>query len=83
MTTTILLHRVPLELEFNTEVRDTFGGLEMDGNAAALSTLFRDGQGKFSSSARSYSGEGRPRGTGIGNDLAAAAERLELPPDLL
>jgi hypothetical protein len=51
--------------------------------AAALSTLFKNGLGKFSSSAKSYSGEGWLLGTGIGGDLAtvAAAARLELLPD--
>jgi hypothetical protein len=54
---------VPLELE----VGDTFKGFEIDDDAAAtaaafaaaaLSTLFKNGLGKFSSSAKSYSGEG-------------------------
>jgi len=45
----------------------------MNDNAAALSTLFKDGLGEFSSSAKSYSGEGWSRGTGMSNELAAAA----------
>ena len=73
---------VPLELEFGTEVGDTFKGFEIDAaafSAAALSALFKNG---LSSSAKSYSGEGSPRGTEIGNDLtAAAAAILDLPPD--
>jgi len=54
----------------------------MDGNAAALSTLFKNRQRKFSSSAKSYSGGGWLLGAGIGDlAAAAAAARLELPPD--
>jgi hypothetical protein len=72
--------RVPLELGFGTEVGDTFEGFEMDGNAAALSTLFKDGVDKFFLSANHTAAKD---GAGIGNDLTAvaAAARLELPPD--
>lgn len=45
----------PLELEFGAEVRDTFKGFNIDDDtataAAALSTLFKNGLGKFPSSA--------------------------------
>ena len=82
----------PLEPEFSPEVGDTFEGFEIEDDAtataaafaaAALSILFKNGLGKFSSSAKSYSGEGWFLGTGIGSDLAAAAAamRLELLPD--
>lgn len=49
---------VPLELELGAEVDNTFKGLEMDDNAAALSTLFENRKRKFSSPAKSYPGEG-------------------------
>lgn len=56
--------------------------------AADLSILFRKGLGRFSSSAKSYSGEGWFRGTGIGSGFtrtaaaaAAAAARFELLDD--
>jgi len=47
--TTMILSRYqstgfPLELEFGAGVGDTFKGLEMDGNAAALSILFKVGK---------------------------------------
>ena len=69
-----------------------FEGFELDDNATAvavsfaaatLSTFFKNGLGKFSSSAKSYSGEGWHFGTGIGSNLAtaAAAARLEVLPD--
>jgi len=44
----------PLELEFGAEVGDTFKGFDIDDDAATaadLSTLFKNGPGKFSSSA--------------------------------
>ncbi|KIM43461.1 hypothetical protein M413DRAFT_25824 [Hebeloma cylindrosporum] len=72
--------RGPFKLEFGTEVGDTFEGFEMDDNAAALSALFKNGIGKFRLSIKSYSGEEWPCGTGIDNDLAAAA-RWALPPN--
>jgi hypothetical protein len=71
----------PLELELGT-----VEGLEIDDEVAAAfapaasSTLFKNGLGKFSSSAKSYPGEGWLLGAGIGSALAAAA-RLELLPD--
>lgn len=72
----------PLELELGAvegfEIDDTIAAFA----AAALSALFKNGLGKFSSSAKSYSGGGWLLGTGIGSDLAAAAAaRLELLPD--
>jgi hypothetical protein len=78
-----------LEPELDPELRGMLGGFELDADAAAiaaaftaaaLSTRFKNGLGKFSSSAKSYSGEGWLLGTGIGSDLAAAAAaaRLEL-----
>ena len=77
-----------MELELDPELGGIF---ELDDDAAAtaaafaaaaLSTLFKNGLGKFSS-AKSHSGEGSLLGTGIGSDLAAvaAAARLELLPD--
>jgi hypothetical protein len=82
----------PLELELGPEIGDTFEGFGIDDDAAAaaatftaaaLSTRFKKGLGRFSSSAKSYSGEGWLLGTGIGSDLAAAAAaaRFELLPD--
>ena len=76
-------------LEFDPKVGDTFKRFESDDDAAAtaaaiataaLSTLFKNGLGKFSSSAKSYSGEGWILGIGIGRGMAAAAaaERLGL-----
>lgn len=56
----------PLELELDPELGGIFEGFELDNDAAAtaaafaagaLSTLFKNGLGKFSS-AKSYSGEG-------------------------
>jgi len=41
----------PLELEFGAEVENTFKGFNIDDNVAALSTLFKNGLRKFSSSA--------------------------------
>jgi len=76
----------PWELGFGLQVPRTFE-LDDDTTAtaaslatAALSTRFRNGLGRFSSSAKSYSGEGWLLGTGIGRDLATvtAAARLEL-----
>ena len=66
---------VPLELEFGPEVEDAFERFEIDDDAAAtaaafaaaaLSTLFKNGLGKISSSAKSSSGEGWLLGTGVG-----------------
>jgi hypothetical protein len=61
MTIVVSVDRVPLELEFGAEVGDTFEGFDIDDNAAAtatdfpaaaLSMLFENGLGKFSSSAK-------------------------------
>ena len=78
----------PLELELGPEVASTFEGFEIGDFAAAtcfaasLSTFFKNGLGKFSSFAKSYSGEGWLLGTGVGSGLATvAAARLELLPD--
>jgi hypothetical protein len=72
----------PLELGFGPEAVSTFELDEAAASfAAAFSALFKNGLGKFSSFAKSYSGEGWLLGTGIGSDLAtaaAAAARLEL-----
>jgi len=63
---------VCLELEFGPKVGDTFERFEIDDDAAAiaaafataaLSTLFKNELGKFSSSVKSYSGEGWLPGT--------------------
>ena len=71
-----------MELETGPEVGDTFEGFDIDDDTAAavLSTLFKIGLGKCSSSAKSYSGEEWFLGTGIGSDLTtnAAAPRLDL-----
>ena len=85
----------PLELEFGPEVEKAqrskahskelkpTGVATAAAFAAALSTPFKNGLGKFSSSPQSHSGEGWLLGTGIGSDLAAAmaTARLELLPD--
>ena len=82
-----------MELELAPGDTSMFEGSELDDDdaaaaaasfaAATLSTFLKNGLGKISSSAKSYSGEGWLLGTGIGSDLAPgpAASRLELLPD--
>ena len=52
----------PLELEFSAAVGGTFEGFDIDDDAAtaALSTLFKNGLGKFSSSANRTPGRMAP-----------------------